>query len=67
MNTYKDDKELAQAKRTYALLGIYEMQGGVQNVSHEERAKMEEVFATMRPQKWLYETDYYPCDIHIWS
>lgn len=67
VNTYKDDRELAWAKRMRALSETFKMQGGIQEISGTDRAKMEKVFATMRPQKWLYETDYYPCDIHIWA
>ena len=66
-NTYKNDHELVLAKRTRALFETCEMQGGIQEIAESERVRMEEAFATTRPQKWLYETDYYPCDLHIWA
>ena len=67
VNMYKNDQELAWAKRTRALFETCEMQGGIQEIGESERARMEDAFATARPQKWLYETDYYPCDLHIWA
>ena len=67
VNTYKNDQELAWAKRTRALFETCKMQGGIQEVGESEHARMEGIFTTARPQKWLYETDYYPCDLHIWA
>lgn len=63
-NNYKEDNELVLAKRLKMLAMIYEKKG----ISSEEaRQKSAELFRTARPQKWFYELDYYPCDIHIWD
>ena len=65
VNTYKNDLELAEAKRTRALLETCKHEEATQEVSAEEKAKMESAFTTERLQKWFYEEDYYPCDIHM--
>jgi len=63
-NNYKDDNELILAKRLKMLAMIYEKMG---KPSEDIKQKSMELFKTARPQKWFYELDYYPCDIHIWD
>ena len=63
-NNYKNDKELALAKRYHILSKIFDRKG---IGSSEVNQKSLEIYKTARPQKWFYELDYYPCDIHIWD
>jgi tetratricopeptide (TPR) repeat protein len=63
-NNYKEDNELVMAKRLSLLALIYEKK---RKPYEEARQKSLEFFKTARPQKWFYELDYYPCDIHIWD
>lgn len=63
-NNYKNDKDLALAKRYNLLSKILDKQG---IGSKEAGQKSLELYKTARPQKWFYELDYYPCDIHIWD
>ena len=67
VNTYKNDRKLAWAKRTRALFETYRMQGYGQGIGEAEEEKIVQIFSTTRPQRWFYEEDYYPCDIHIWD
>ena len=64
-NTYKNDLDLAEAKRARMHMRIHEMQGISQGISAAEEAKILSIYETRRPQKWFYEIDYYPCDIHL--
>ena len=67
-NDYKRDGELVIAKRYRALSEIMEKRSSVNNDDIGElRCKSLELFRTARPQKWFYELDYYPCDIHLWD
>lgn len=63
-NGYKNDNELATAKRLMILSRIHDKK---RVDSGEEKKKSSELFQTARPQKWFYELDYYPSDIHIWD
>ena len=63
-NNYKNDKELSLAKRYRILSKILDRKG---IGSKEINQKSLELYKTARPQKWFYELDYYPCDIHIWD
>ncbi len=63
-NNYKNDKELALAKRYRMMSKILDRKG---MNSKETTQKSSEIYKTARPQKWFYELDYYPCDIHIWD
>ena len=65
INAYRNDKELAWAKRTRAVLEACKTQEGSTEVGEGGRARMESAFAAERPQKWLYEADYYPCYLRI--
>ena len=67
VNTYKNDQELAWAKRWSALSETYRMRGGGQGIGEAAEEKVARIFSTERPQRWFYEEDYYPCDIHIWD
>ena len=67
VNTYKNDRELAWAKRMRALSETYNMQGGEHGIGEMEEEKVSRIFSTRRPQLWFYEADYYPCDIHVWD
>ena len=67
VNTYKDDRALAWAKRMRALSETYGMQGDGQGIGAAEEEQVDKIFSTMRPQRWFYEEDYYPCDIHMWD
>lgn len=67
-NDYKRDGELVLAKRYRALSGIMEKRRDAdRNKIGELKNKSLEMFRTARPQKWFYELDYYPCDIHVWD
>lgn len=63
-NHYKEDDELVMAKRLKMLSVIHEKNS---KPADEEKKKSTELFSTARPQKWFYQLDYYPCDIHIWD
>ena len=65
-NTYKNDQKLAWAKRTRAMSEICELKG-VPGISAGDATKMRDIFSTQRPQRWFYDIDYYPCDIHVWD
>lgn len=65
-NTYKNDRKLVWAKRARALSGICELEGAP-GVGIDDEAKMQRIFGTRRPQRWFYEADYYPCDLHVWD
>ena len=67
VNTYKDDTRLAEAKRMRAMHEMRKMQGIETDSDHVVENNIRELFNTQRPQKWFYETDYYPCDIHMWD
>ena len=67
VNTYKNDQKLAWAKRARALSETYRMQGSGQGIGEVAEEKVAQIFSTVRPQRWFYEEDYYPCDIHIWD
>ena len=67
VNTYKKDQRLAEAKRARMHMKIHEMQGISHGISASEEAKIQAIYETRRPQKWFYEIDYYPCDIHMWD
>lgn len=67
VNTYKNDHQLAEAKRMSAMHVTRNMQGMKADSYHATEEKIKELFNTQRPQKWFYKTDYYPCDIHIWD
>ncbi len=63
-NSWKGDAELVKAKRLKAKAGSLRSLG----LASEADAALKEaevLFRTRRPQKWFYELDYYPCDIHI--
>jgi tetratricopeptide (TPR) repeat protein len=63
-NKWKNDESLVFAKRMKAKARILEALGR----DFEAKAAQHEAdhgFTTNRPQKWFYELDYYPCDIHI--
>jgi len=63
-NKWKNDESLVVAKRMKAKARILEALGR----DFEAKAAQHEAdygFTTNRPQKWFYELDYYPCDIHI--
>ena len=66
-NTYKNDQNLAEAKRARMYMKIHKVQGIPHGVGAAEEAKMLSRYETRRPQKWFYEMDYYPCDIHLWD
>lgn len=66
-NTYKNDHRLAWAKRMRALSEICDMREGTPRISSSDEAEIQKIFVTQRPQRWFYEADYYPCDIHIWD
>ncbi|MCE2498941.1 MAG: AAA family ATPase [Nitrosopumilaceae archaeon] len=65
-NTYKNEQDLVWAKRMRALSEICKLEG-TSGIGADNEAKMRKIFGTRRPQKWFYEVDYYPCDIHIFD
>lgn len=63
-NKWKGDDSLILAKRLTAKSKILTKLG--RNPEAEgARDEANRRFRTNRPQKWYYELDYYPCDIHI--
>ena len=64
VNNYKKDKNLALAKRQYLLSSICEKINDSDN-AEMLRNSSKKLFETQRPQKWFYDLDYYPCDLHI--
>lgn len=64
LNSWKGDSGLAEAKRLRMKGAILQAIGRL-NESQACISRAEEVLNTKRPQKWFYELDYYPCDIHI--
>lgn len=64
VNEWKRDKNLAIAKRQRMNSHILKMQGKNTEAERLER-ESREAFSTKRPQKWFYELDYYPADIHL--
>lgn len=65
-HNYKYDDELILAKRYRLLSKILDRKGSSKE-SAETASKSSEIFKTERLQKWFYELDYYPCDIHLWD
>ncbi len=62
-NNWKGDIELVRAKRLKAKSIMLQKLG--RKEAEEPLREAEAVFRTTRPQKWFYQLDYYPCDIHI--
>lgn len=63
-NEWKGDVELVKAKRLRAKSVILQRLGHDSDAD-EARREAETIFRTKRPQKWFYELDHYPCDIHV--
>jgi len=63
-NKWKGDDALILAKRQMAQSKILAKLGRIPE-AEEAREQATRGFRTNRPQKWYYELDYYPCDIHI--
>jgi tetratricopeptide (TPR) repeat protein len=63
-NKWKGDDGLIMAKR---MLSKSKILAGLRRDREAEEAEDQarQGFRTNRPQKWFYELDYYPCDIHI--
>lgn len=64
LNSWKGDSNLAEAKRLRAK-GIILQAIGKQGEAKVCISRADEILNTRRPQRWFYELDYYPCDIHI--
>ena len=64
LNSWKGDSGLAEAKRLRMKGAILQAMGRLDE-SKACIGRAGEVLNTKRPQKWFYELDYYPCDIHI--
>ncbi len=64
LNTYRNDRALAEAKRCTALAKAYEGLGKSRKARDYER-RASSLFHTSRPQKWFYQLPYYACDIHV--
>jgi len=64
LNSWKGDSNLAEAKRL-KLKGAILDSLGKHEIAQNCIKRAREALNTRRPQKWFYELDYYPCDIHI--
>jgi hypothetical protein len=63
-NKWKGDDALIMAKRLKAKSKILAKLGR-KTEAEDAQGQANRGFRTNRPQKWFYELDYYPCDIHI--
>lgn len=65
LNVWKDDNELALAKRLTLKARILKELGTQKAEVGEIVDQAREIFKTTRPQKWFYLIDYYLCDLHV--
>ena len=63
-NTWKRDDSLVMAKRMRARARILSKLGR-ESEAAETGSRADALFKTGRPQRWFYELDFYPCDVHI--
>jgi tetratricopeptide (TPR) repeat protein len=64
INGWKGDERLSRGKRL-RLKGVILLNLGKEREGRSDIEASNQVFLTNRPQKWFYELDYYPCDIHF--
>ena len=64
LNSWKGDSSLAEAKRLRTK-GVVLRAVGRKDEARACINRADGILNTRRPQKWFYELDYYPCDIHI--